>query len=90
MSMSVSEFIRIVGNKFFTVEFVKRTTGEVRVMNGRLRVQKHLKGGDKAYNFSEKNLVSVYDVQKRGYRAVPMESVIRLKAGGKVHEVSQG
>ena len=39
------------GNNIFTVTFIKRTTGEKRVMNCRKGVIKHLKGGKAAYNF---------------------------------------
>ena len=38
------------GGEFVGVEFTKRTTGEVRQMNCRLGVKKHLKGGEQAYD----------------------------------------
>jgi hypothetical protein len=71
--------------EFFTVAFIKRTTGEERVMNCRTGVKKHLKGGSAAYNFKEKNLLSVYDVQAEGYRCIPVDAVTRLTINGETH-----
>ncbi len=68
--------------KFFTIVFRKRTTGKLRVMNCRQRVKKHLKGGDTKYSFSEKGLVSVYDVQKRDYRCFALNSLVSIKTNG--------
>lgn len=82
--------IRAAGGAFFTVDFVKRTTGELRSMNCRTGVQKHLKGGDAAYNFTEHNLVSVWDVEKKGYRSIPVESIKRLALGGEEFTVDDG
>ena len=38
--------------KFFGVEFIKRTTGELRQMQARIGVTKHLKGGTKKFDLS--------------------------------------
>jgi hypothetical protein len=64
--------------KFFTVKFLKRSTGEERVMNCRLNVQKHLRGGDKAFNDEEHRLLTVYDVKAEGYRCIPLESLLEI------------
>ncbi len=48
---------------FFSVKFIKRTNGEIRDMVCRLDVKKYLRGGAPAYDFAEKNLVCVCDVQ---------------------------
>lgn len=68
--------------KFFRVVFIKRTTGEVRTMIARMGVRKHLKGGSPAYDFKEKGLIPVYDVQKRGYRSIPIEGIKSLRVNG--------
>ena len=77
---STFQKIMAAGNngKFFTVRFVKRSTGLERVMNCRLGVQKHLKGGEKAYDDREHKLVTVYDMVAKGYRSIPLESVIDI------------
>lgn len=81
--VKATELIRALEDgRFFTVVFVKRTTGEVRTMNCRQRVVKHLKGGEAKYSFSDKGLVSVYDVQVAGYRSIPLENLLELHAGG--------
>ena len=66
------------GGKFFSVRFIKRTTGEPRFMNCRLGVKKHLKGGDKPYSDREHKLVTVYDLKAEGYRSIPLESVFEI------------
>jgi hypothetical protein len=68
--------------RMFSVEFVKRSTGEVRVMLCRLGVTKHLRGGEPAYDFAEKGLLSVWSVKDKGYRAVSVEGVKRVKVKG--------
>jgi len=70
----------------FSVDFIKRTTGEERHMVCRLGVKSHLKGGKKAFDDQEKNLLTVYDVQKSGYRSIPLDAIIRVKIHGKVYE----
>lgn len=68
--------------RIFTVTFTKRTTGEVRVMNARTGVTKHLKGGEAAYSFSAKMLLSVYDMQSAGYRCIPLDAIISVALNG--------
>jgi hypothetical protein len=70
----------------FSVEFIKRTTGETREMLCRTGVKAHLKGGVKKFDDKEKNLLTVYDVQKNGYRSIPLDAIIRIKIHGKVYE----
>jgi hypothetical protein len=72
--------------KIFSVEFIKRTTGERRHMVARLGVKSHLKGGTKSFDDREKNLLTVFDVQKNGYRSIPLDAIIRVKIGGRVYE----
>lgn len=78
--MNAYEMIQNAGErgKFFTVEFIKRTTGEIRTMNCRMGVTKHLKGGSKGYSAKQHKLVTVYDVQKQGYRSIALEGVIKV------------
>ena len=86
---------KIVGNTgtFFRVAFIKRTTGEEREMTGRLNVQKHLKGGKPAYDFAQKGTLCVWipeqdrrpDGKDNGYRAVPCDNILSIKAHGKTY-----
>lgn len=67
----------------FRCDFIKRTTGEYRIMVARLGVKKHLKGGDAPYDFNEKKLLPVFDMQKQAYRSIPFEGIKYLKVRGR-------
>jgi len=86
---SLEPFIKSLGPRIFGILFVKRTTGELRSMNCRQGVTKHLAGGDAAYNFHEKRLVSVYDLEKEGYRSIPLENVLQVTADGVTYDVTE-
>lgn len=73
--------------RIFNVRFLKRTTGEVREMLCRAGVKKHLKGGDAAYNFSDKGLMPVYDLLNEGYRSIPLDSLTHVMMQGEWHQV---
>lgn len=77
--MNKKLFKNLVGNKIFTVTFVKKN-GEIRTMNCRLGVKKHLKGGQKKYD--KANLITVYDLVKKGYRTINLETVHNIKTRG--------
>lgn len=64
--------------KIFTVRFTKRSDGSDRLMNCRLGVKKHLRGGSKAFDDAEHKLVTVYDLKSKGYRSIPLEGVYEL------------
>jgi hypothetical protein len=77
--------IRNSNGKIMNVLFIKRTDGQLREMVCRTGVKKHLKGGKAAYNFSDKNLVSVYDMQAevgKGYRSIPLENIRSITING--------
>ncbi len=77
------EAIRMSGGAIFGVEFIKRSTGEMRVMSCRLGVKSHLRGGEPAYNFAEKGLISVFDMgNKNAYRCVPIEGIVAVTISG--------
>lgn len=71
--------------KVFSVTFIKRTTGEPRRMLCRGGVTSKLKGGEKQYEPSEYKLSVVYDMEKQAYRSIPLDSVVQIKAFGKVY-----
>lgn len=87
--MSKSDLLKIISeikkaeNKFFSVHFIKRTNGEARKMVARFDVKGYLRGGKPAYDFNEKNLLSVFDVQKKAYRSIPFEGIRYAKVRGK-------
>lgn len=77
------------GNQFFTVTFVKRSTGETRVMNCRKGVRS--KGsGELKFDPVKKKLVSVYDMQKGKFRFISLDEIRRIAMRGKVFQVVRG
>ena len=51
----------------------------------RVGVKKYLKGGIKKYDYD--NLVTVYDLKKKAYRTINLDTLMQLKAKGKVVKV---
>lgn len=82
-NITPAEFNAFVGGSIFTATFVKKD-GSVRVMNCRRQVKKHLKGGEMTWQPERRGYVSVYDLQSEGYRVINLETLIELKANGKV------
>lgn len=70
-------------NQFFSCTFVKRTTGEVREMNCRLGVKPKSEGKGMKYNPSQRGLLTVYDVKKKNYRMINLDTIVNLKINGK-------
>ena len=83
----VLPLLQTLRGKFFTVEFIKRTTGERRVMNCTTNYESKLAGGEPAYDFNEKQLIPVWDLGKRAFRSIPLDSVLVIKANGIVFQV---
>lgn len=66
----------------FNVKFVKRSSGDLRSMTCRTGVQKHKKGGTKPFSDSAKGLLTVFDMQSKGYRSIPLEGIQSLSING--------
>lgn len=67
--------------KEFTVCFMKRTSQELRCMVG-IKTKKHLKGGDRPYDFETKDLVCVWDKEVGEYRTIPLEGILQVNVDG--------
>ena len=76
------EIIQKSKGKFITVAFVKRSTGEVRRMNCRTGVTKGVTGTGKAFNDSDKGLVTVWDAKISQFRSIPLENIIKVTSKG--------
>lgn len=79
------DFIRKTNGKIFTTTFVKKN-GDLRVMNCRLGVTKHLRGGDSTTAHID-NLVTVFDVQKGEYRSINTNTLKQIKFAGDTVEI---
>jgi len=77
--MNKEKIIKLVGNKFFTISFIKKD-GTLRKMNARLGVTKYLKGGKKFYNPDDFNYLTVFDLGKKQYRTVNLNTVKEVKS----------
>ena len=77
--MNLSKVIECSEGRFFTCEFTKKD-GSIRTLNGRLGVEKWLKGGE--CTLDREKFVIVYDVQSKGYRAVNRETILSVKIDG--------
>ena len=79
--MKIYKLKKLLGSQIFTVEFTKKD-GTKRVMNARLGVKKHLKGGKKAYDAESKGLLTVYDLTSKDYRTVTVSNIKKIKTQG--------
>lgn len=81
------ELISSTNGKFFSVLFRKRSNNELREMVCRTKVHKHLKGGEKKYDAEEKGLLTVYSIDSKGYRCIPLENLKQVCLEGKAYKV---
>ena len=80
--MNSNELASIVASsngRFVSVTFQK-ADGTFRVMLCRLGVTKHLKGGESTLDADK--FLTVYDVQKKGYRAINKSTIQSIRISG--------
>jgi len=84
--MIVEKLLQETANKrIFSVTFIKRTTGEVRKMNAMRGVRKGVKGVGLNYDAPKKNLLTVYDMKKKGFRHINLNDVLEFTANKQKH-----
>ena len=76
------ETIQKAKGHFFSVEFNKRTTGEIRKMICRRGVSKGVTGVGLAYDPMEKGLCTVWDVEAKTFRSINLDGIIRINSEG--------
>ena len=81
--MKTNEIKKLVGSRIFSVVFTKKD-GSERKMLCRTGVTKHLKGGVKKYDDDALNYLTVYDLRKKAYRTINLNTLTQLKANRKV------
>lgn len=72
--------VEATNGRVFTAVFVKKS-GDIREMNCRLKVTKHLRGGDSTTSHIER-LVTVFDMQKKEYRNINLETLKEIRFKG--------
>lgn len=82
MNDVINEIKTLAGGTIFTA--VNVTKKGQRKFICRLGVRKHLKGGELPYNPAEKDLLTVFDMEKQEYRMVNLKTLKYLKIRGKV------
>lgn len=86
------QFIENTQGKIFSLVFIKRTTGQERHMVCRLGVHSPLAYGEHlgpVYDAASKGLLTVWDMEKRSYKNIPLDAITRIKVKGKwqtIHE----
>lgn len=68
--------------KVFSAEFIKKDN-TIRTINCRTGVVKHLKGGTLRFDPISRNLLTVFDMSKNGYRFISFDRLNWIKIGGK-------
>lgn len=84
--IELKKFKSLVGNKIFTVSFIKKD-GTERKMTCRFGVKKHLQGGELKYNPEKLGYLTVYDLQSEGYRTINVNTLKSLTFSGVTYEL---
>lgn len=86
--MKAQKLKAIVGNKFFGVTFIKKSTNKPRRMLCKLGVQSKLSPTSKGLTDTQKkskeknNLLTVYSVKDKAYRTVACDNLVEVRYGG--------
>jgi len=88
-SKEAGDIIGTAGGTIFTAVFRKRTDSKFRKMVCRLHVKKGVTGRGMSYNPKERNLLTVYDMQKNEFRHISMDRLVLLKVKGVTYRVKQ-
>lgn len=85
----IDDVIReLAGGTIFSVVFVKRTDGEIRTMVCRLGTVSKVKGDagqGPSYAASDKGLLPVWDMQRNGWRSIPLDGIERITIKGETY-----
>lgn len=83
---NAAKLIKSTNGRIFSASFVKKD-GSSREMTCRLGVKKHLKGGELAYDPSEYDLMTVFDLQKNQYRMINLDTITSITVDGIFYSV---
>ena len=82
------QLILSAGTRAFDVVFTKKD-GSTRRMNAMRGVKKHLTGGTLKYNPADYKLISVFDLQNKGYRMIPKDRLKSLRMDGQKYVIKR-
>ena len=80
------DLIKPSKGKIFTAKNIKKD-GSRRVLNGRLNVQKGVKGLGLGYNPDDFNMMTVFDMQKENFRMLNVDTMYELSINKEKYEV---
>jgi hypothetical protein len=85
MAMPLEELRKLVSDgHIFGARFIKRTDGKIRTMSCRTGVQpKQISSQPRQWDPTEKGLLQVWDMHKKGYRMIPADSLLQLSVRGR-------
>ena len=83
---TAKKYIYKTNGKIFSAVFTKKN-GEKRKMVCRQGVAKYVKGVGLKFKPEEKNLIGVFDMHKKAYRFINLETLQSLKVKGKEYKV---
>jgi hypothetical protein len=82
------DLIKSSNGMIFAISFAKND-GSIRNMVCRTGVSRYVKSVGMAYEPSEHDLVTVYDVQRLGYRMIRLNTMRQIKIGGREYSIVQ-
>ena len=82
----LDKLIQSTNGRIFSCVFIKKD-GTIRTMNCRLKVTRYIKGTGKPISNTSNSYVTVYDLVKKSYRVINLETISNLKIGGKEYYV---
>ena len=78
---TAKQYIYKTNGKIFSAVFTKKD-GEKRKMVCRQGVSKYVKGVGLKFKPEERNLIGVFDMHKKAYRFINIETLIQIKMSG--------
>ena len=83
---TAKQYIYKTNGKIFSAVFTKKD-GEKRNMVCRRGVAKYVSGVGLKFKPEERSLISVFDMHKRAYRFINLETLEKIKVSGKEYEI---
>lgn len=85
----IQEIRERANDTFFSVHFIKKN-GDLRKMVCRLNVKKGVTGVGMSYNPTEKGLLCVYDVVKKGFRMIVINTIQNIQIrGNRIEDITE-
>ena len=83
---TAKKYIYATNGKIFSAVFTKKD-GEKRTMVCRQGVAKYVKGVGLKFKPEERSLIGVFDMHKKAYRFINLETLEKIKVKGREYEI---